>query len=171
MESLLIISGSMGAGKTTILGEASDILALRQIIHAAIDLDALGLAHLPSGVSCDGAMYRNLQSVCENYHSLGVRRLLLARAIESRSELDVCRDAASAANTVVCRLTASIEEMQQRVKARESGVLRREYVERVARLNGILDRARLDDFIVRTEDRSPGEAAQEMLARAGWISV
>jgi predicted ATP-binding protein involved in virulence len=41
-ESLLIITGTMGAGKTTVLGEASDILALRGIVHAAIDLDALG---------------------------------------------------------------------------------------------------------------------------------
>lgn len=171
MESLLIISGAMGAGKTTILGEASDILALRRMIHAAIDLDALGLAYLPSGASNDGVMYRNLRSVCENYYSLGVRRLLLARAIENRAELDVCRDAASAANTVVCRLTASIETMEQRVKARESGVLRREYVDRVARLNTTLARARLDDFIVHTENCSPSQAAQEMVVKAGWISI
>ena len=46
-ESLLIITGTMGAGKTAVLGEASDILAQRQIVHAAIDLDALGLAYLP----------------------------------------------------------------------------------------------------------------------------
>ena len=39
--------GSTGAGKTSVLAEASDILAL-QIVHAAVDLDALGLAHLPS---------------------------------------------------------------------------------------------------------------------------
>jgi hypothetical protein len=45
-ESLLIITGTMGAGKTTVLAEASDILALRHITHAAIDLDAFGLAHL-----------------------------------------------------------------------------------------------------------------------------
>ena len=51
MESLLIITGTMGAGKTSVLGEASDILALRGIAHAAIDLDALGLAHLPSAGS------------------------------------------------------------------------------------------------------------------------
>src|SRR6266849_5589458 len=70
----------MGAGKTTVLAEASDILALRNITHAAIELDALGLAGLPSAASNDGVMYRNLQSVCKNYASLGVRRLLLARA-------------------------------------------------------------------------------------------
>src|SRR5277367_5702185 len=96
MESLLIITGSMGAGKTSVLGEASDILALRQITHAAIDLDALGLAHIPFASGNDGVMYRNLQSVCENYTSLGVRKFLLARAVENHAELELCRSAVSA---------------------------------------------------------------------------
>ncbi len=74
--SLIVITGSMGAGKTSVLGEASDILTLRNIPHAAIDLDAFSLAHLPSGASNDAVMYRNLQCVCKNYASLGVRRFL-----------------------------------------------------------------------------------------------
>jgi len=88
-ESLLVITGTMGAGKTTVLGEASDILALRGITHAAIDLDALGLAHLPSTTGNDGVMYRNLQSICKNYASVGVKRFLLARAVEDAAELAV----------------------------------------------------------------------------------
>jgi hypothetical protein len=170
MESLLIITGSMGAGKTSVLGEASDILALRRIAHAAIDLDALGLAHLPSAASNDGVMYRNLQSVCENYASLGVMRLLLARALEDRAELELCRGVVSAANTVVCRLTASTEAMEQRIKMRESGVLQREYVARVAKLNDILDLARLEDFTVSNDNRPLSEVAHEVLLKAGWIS-
>ena len=42
---LLIISGSMGAGKTTVLSEASDLLAQADIPHAAIDLDWLAVMH------------------------------------------------------------------------------------------------------------------------------
>jgi hypothetical protein len=95
-ESLLIITGSMGSGKTSVLAEASDILALRHIVHAAIDLDALGLAHLPSAAGNDGVMYRNLESVCKNYAALGVTRLLLARAMESREELELCKGIVSA---------------------------------------------------------------------------
>jgi len=144
MESVLIITGTMGAGKTSVLAEASDILALRGIAHAAIDLDALGLAHLPYAAGGDGVMYRNLQSVCENYSSLGVKRLLLARAIEDYAELERCRGIVAASNTAVCRLTASIETMEQRVQQRESGVSRRDYVARVAELNTILDRAQLE---------------------------
>jgi hypothetical protein len=169
-ESLLIITGTMGAGKTTVLGEASDILALRQISHAAIDLDALGLAHLPSAAGNDGVMYHNLQSVCANYISLGVRRFLLARAMEDRAELELCRDIVSATSTVVCRLTAGLETMQQRIKKRESGVSQQEYVTRVEPLNVILDRACLEDFTVTNENRSVTEVAHEMLIKAKWIS-
>src|ERR1700730_18031319 len=88
---LLIITGTMGAGKTTVLGEMSDILALRHIPHAAIDLDALGLAYLPSAASNEDVTYGNLQSVCKNYASHGAKRFLVARAIEARAELEECR--------------------------------------------------------------------------------
>lgn len=169
-QSLLIITGAMGAGKTAVLAEASDILALRHITHAAIDLDSLGLAHLSSSASKDGVMYRNLQSICKNYVSLGVRRILLARAMQGRAELELCRGIVSATDTVVCRLTAGIEAMQQRVRMRESGVLQREYVARVAKLEAILDRARLEDFAVRNENRSLTEVARDMLVKSGWIS-
>src|ERR1700752_4777816 len=92
-DALLIITGSMGSGKTTVLSEASDILAVRNIPHASIDLDALGTAHIPSSVADNQLMYRNLQSVWENYAHVGLRRLMLARALENRAELECCRKA------------------------------------------------------------------------------
>jgi hypothetical protein len=163
--------GCDGSGKTSVLGEASDILTPHRVAHAAIDVDALGLASLPTNSGNDEVMYANLRSVCVNYASLGVTRFLLARALESRSELDRYREIVLAANTVVCRLTANIETMERRVKERESGVSQREYVTRVAKLNVILDRARLEDLSISTENRSATEVAREMLVRAGWISM
>ena len=160
----------MGAGKTAVLAESSDILAQRQIVHAAIDLDALGLAHLPSAARSDGVMYDNLRSICRNYAALGVQRFLVARAIEDSAQLRLCRDIIPAVTTVVCRLTASIETMKRRVQIRELGISQREYVTRVAKLNVILDRARLEDFAVTTENRSLTDVGLEMLVKAGWIS-
>jgi hypothetical protein len=170
MEMLLVITGTMGAGKTHVLAEASDILALQGIVHAAIDLDALGLAHLPAAAETEGVMYRNLQSLCENYASLGVRRLLLARAMEDRAELELCSGLVSASNTVVCRLSASIETMEQRIRLRESGVSRRDYITRVTELNAILDRAQLENFTITNENRPLTDVAHELLVKAGWIS-
>lgn len=170
-ESLLIITGTMGAGKTSVLAEASDILTLRQIAHAAIDVDALGLAHLPSGVRNDAVIYGNLRAVCENYAALGVQRFLLARAMEDRDQLELCRDIVPATNTMVCRLTASIATMKQRVKLRETGLSQREYVARVAKLNVILDRVQLEDFAVTNEYRSLTDVALEVLIKAEWIPM
>jgi hypothetical protein len=60
--------------------------------------------------------------------------------------------------------------MQERVKIRESGVSQRKYVARAAKLNVILDRARLEDFTITNENRSLTEVAHEMLVKALWIS-
>jgi hypothetical protein len=160
----------MGAGKSAVLAEASDILSLRHMIHAAIDLDALGLACLASTASNDSLMYSNLQSVCKNYAAAGVKRVMLARALEDRAELEFCRTAVAAANTVVCRLAASVKTMQERVTMRESGLLQRKYLARVPKLDTILDHAKLEDFIVVNENRAVSEVANEVLVKAGWIS-
>ena len=53
----------MGAGKTTVLGEAAGILTLCHVAHAAINVDSLGLAHLPSAASSDSVMYDE-SSIC-----------------------------------------------------------------------------------------------------------
>jgi|SRR5579863_2809923 len=169
-ESLLIITGTMGSGKTAVLAEASDILNERRIAHASIDLDALGVAHLPSAADNDEILYRNLGSVCRICADAGVRRFLLARAIENRVLLDLIRGILPAEHTVVCRLTAGIEAMERRVAMRETGMLQRVLVDRVAELNAILDRAALEDFTLVNENRSLTEVALEMLAKAGWIT-
>jgi len=163
----------MGAGKTAVLGEASDILARRGIVHAAIDMDVLGLAHLPAmndGVLNDHVMFENLRSVCKNYAALGVQRFVVARAIEDDAQLKLCRGIIPAANTVVCRLAATIETMRRRVEMRELGICQPEYVARVEELNSILDRAQLEDFTVANENRPLTDVASEMLVKAGWIS-
>ena len=170
---MLIITGAMGAGKTAVLGEASDILARRGIVHAAIDMDVLGLAHLPAmndGVLNDHVMFENLRSVCKNYAALGVQRFVVARAIEDDAQLKLCRGIIPAANTVVCRLAATIETMRRRVEMRELGICQPEYVARVEELNSILDRAQLEDFTVANENRPLTDVASEMLVKAGWIS-
>lgn len=166
---LLIITGSMGSGKTTVLSEASDILASRNISHGSIDLDALGTAYLPSQANNDQLIYRNLRNVWENYAGIGLRRLLLARAIEDRAELECCRGAVSAASVVICRLTASVETMQARVQNRETGIWRDRYIGRVIELNAVLDSAHLEDFALLNENRPITDVAYEMLTRSGWL--
>lgn len=165
---LLVISGSMGSGKTTVMAEASDILAARGIVHAAIDLDALGIARLPDGAP-DDLSYRNLASVWGNYAAAGVNRLLIATAVEDRAALDRVREAVPGADVVVCRLEATLETMQQRVLLREPGMLQEKLVARAAELLALLDSTGIEDFSIDNEDGSVTKVANEMLARAGWL--
>ena len=108
-ESVLIITGSMGAGKSTVLGEASDLLSGRGIVHAAIDMDALGLGCLPFGTLTDDAMFSNLRSVRHNYAALGVRRFLLARALESQMQLQPKCSSSSAGRSFRGRISSFAE--------------------------------------------------------------
>ena len=133
--------------------------------------DRVGLdAHLLSSVPSDDVMYDNLRSVCGNYAALGVERFLVARALENGAQLRLCRDIIPAVHTAVCRLSATIGAMERRVERRDAGVSQRALVARVAELNAVLDRARLEDFVVVNENRSLTEVALEMLRKAGWIT-
>jgi hypothetical protein len=165
---VIVLTGTMGSGKTTVMGEASDILSARGVMHAAIDVDALGLAHLPGEASTDIA-WRNLASVWRNYAAAGAARLLLADALETRADLARIREAVPCSPLVICRLTADLKTMQQRVSLRDPGMLREVFVARVAELDARLDRAGLEDFSLSTEDRPVTDVARELLTRAAWI--
>jgi hypothetical protein len=166
---VLIITGSMGSGKTTVMTEASDILAQWGVSHAAVDVDALGIAHFFSQVEVDDVRLRNLRCVWENYRTRGLTRLLLAVAVENRADLERLCEAVGASEPVVCRLTASVATMQQRVRLREIGMWQQKFVDRVAVLNTLLDGARLENFSVANENRPLSDVAREVLLRAGWI--
>ena len=164
---LLVITGTMGSGKTSVLQEASDVLAQYRIPHAAVDLDALGGARCVD--DADDVMYENLASISHNYAGLGLTRFLVARAIESRADLNRCCRAVGATETLVCRLVANHDTMTRRVTEREQGMLQKELVRRVTLLTEILDKARVEDFTISTENRRVTETAHEMLVRAHWI--
>ena len=167
---VLVITGPMGSGKTTMLGEASDLLVARGIVHAAVDLDTLGMGHLPQASWTD-LPYRNLAFVWQNYADVGATRLLIAEAVENAGELDRIRDVIPGAQIVVCRLLAALDTMRRRVLLREPGMLRDAFAARVAQLETLIDTAALEDFSLATDDdRTVTETALEMLSLAKWIT-
>jgi hypothetical protein len=164
---VLLISGSMGSGKTTVMAEASDILAANSMAHAAIDVDALAIVHAPAVP--DDLVYRNLAAVWRNYAAAGVDTLLLAYAVDNQAALNRVQETLPGAEVIVCRLRAPLETMQQRVRSREPGFLQQQFVARVAELETLLDRADVEDFTINNAGRSVTEVAREMLTRAGWL--
>jgi hypothetical protein len=160
----------MGCGKTTVLGEASDVLSACHLAHATVDLDAVGTALLPDDVSRD-LIYRNLEAIYVNFMSAGITRILLADAVENRDELSRIRAAMPGAEFVVCRLTAAIETMQRRLRTREPGMLQEQFLARARELEHVLERAELEDFTIVNDQRSVTDVARDLLQRAGWIQT
>jgi hypothetical protein len=166
---MLVISGSMGAGKTTVLTEATDLLTATNVAHVALDLDYLGLAHFPARAS-GNVVLRNLVAVWNNYAALGVTRLLLSEAIETSTQKERLQRAFPSARIVICRLQASVATMQARIRLREQGVRQEAYVARVAVLQAALDAGGVEDYSVDNDGRPITDVAREVLERAGWLT-
>lgn len=166
---LLIISGSMGAGKTTVLGEASNMLAAADIPHAAIDTDAM-LDHVP-GTHGDELRYHNLAAVWENYRPLGVTRLMLCTAVISLGYYQALQRAVHADEAIVARLRADLHTMRDRVRLREPVSNQRELIENVDRVEATLDRDGIEDFTIRNDGTKPiPTLTRELLIAAHWLT-
>jgi len=158
----------MGAGKTTVLGEASDALAARSIPHAAIDLDAVAAVLLPDE-SARQLATRNLAAIFENFVAAGIQRVLLAVAVESRGDLQALSAAMSNPELVVCRLLAPLETMEHRIRLREPGMHQEAFVARSRALDAILSEAKVEDFTTVNAGGDISRVALDVLRRAGWI--
>jgi hypothetical protein len=165
---LLILSGSVGVGKTTIGVAISDILSATGTSHAFVDRDALSVSWPRVGRFNEEIANRNLADVWRNFREAGATRLIVAGVMETRDDVERCRRVVPGAASVLCRLRASPQTRESRIRAREEGASRDWHLARTVELEEILQRAGLEDFCVENDGRPADAVAREVLARAGW---
>lgn len=166
---LLLISGTVGVGKTSVGGEISEILTARSVPHAFVDLDALANSWPVQGRFNEGLAFRNLASVWANFRAAGAERLVVASVVESRDDLRRYEEAVPGAEVTLCRLLASQGAREARLRAREVGSGLAWHLNRTAELEHILQEAALEDFCVVNEGRPLEAVALEVLQKAGWL--
>src|SRR5688500_7617641 len=89
----LIVTGPMGAGKSTAADAVSDALRAAGVPHGFVDLDAFTCyPAAPDDPFRQRLALANLAAVWPNFAASGARYLVLARVVESRAELDGYRD-------------------------------------------------------------------------------
>lgn len=168
---VLIVSGPVGVGKTSVAHEMFDLLSDHHIAHAVIDLDSLGICW-PFG---EGDPFNermamcNLAAVWSNFAGAGAGRAVIARVVESRADLAAYEQAIPGAEIQVCRLVADVSVLRERVGRREVGSSYESLVRRAAVLAESLERSGPTDFTVQTDGRPVTDIALEALTKAGWL--
>jgi adenylylsulfate kinase-like enzyme len=112
----VLITGTFGTGKTSLIEELAEVLEDRGIRYAAIDLDWLAWFD-PGGGDHDAAlpvMLRNVDDVVGNYYAAGVRTYVVARTMETQEQIRDLQAALGMPLTSV-ELTVPLEEIERRL--------------------------------------------------------
>ncbi len=167
----LLLTGTVGVGKTSAAEAVGDLLRGAGVPHAVVDVDWLRAAWPPPPGDPFNQVValRNLAAVVANYVAAGAQRLVLAGVVETRPDRDA-HASALGMPLVVCRLVASPDVVRARLLGRhdEDDDLRRWHLHRAGELAAILDAAAVEDHRVDTSDLSVRDVAAAVLRRVGW---
>ncbi len=169
---LLIISGPIGVGKTTVSEEISNILVEEEKPHTLLDLDVLAETYPRQLDDRYGSKIaiKNLSCVWKNCRDAGAKNLIIPRVIEKPGDLEEILLAVPGSVPTLCQLKASDQTLMERVRKREigSGYIRHE--KRSLELSRILNATDPSDFVVETDGRSVIDLAIEISGKVNWNS-
>lgn len=166
----VLVTGTVGSGKTAVADEIAVLLHEQSIQHALIDLDWLCQLYPapPEDPYRDDLMFRNLSPMWSNYRAEGVDYLVLARVIEDREHLRRYKAVIPEADIKVVRVHAPPKLLEERLRRREVGSFYDHLWQRSQELSAILDRGDVEDFSVSNDERPVREVATEVMTLLGW---
>ena len=168
---VLVITGPVGVGKTSVARALSDLLGNAAIAHAMIDMDMLRWCYPPSPADPfhETLGLRNLAAVWTNYQALGAQRIVMADVVETRATVARYEKAIPGAAVALVRLHATVRTLHERLAGRESGADLEWHQKRAIELAPQMEETALEDLRVDTEGKTVLEIAQEIIVRARWV--
>jgi len=167
---VLVVSGPVGAGKTTIAGEAGLMLQQAGVPHAVVDLATVAMCWPPPDDDPwnERLVHRNLAAMWDQFRAAGASRLIVCRVLEDRSLLRHIRDAVPGAEIVVVHLQVPIDLLRHRLRARQAGRDSSWHLGAAEYLNRTMRPEQLADYVVNNDDRPPRAVAEEVINLIGW---
>ena len=162
----LLLVGTMGSGKTTVMLELGRVLDERGEPHALVDLDWLAWVK-PSPASALGVhdvLVANLAAAASTFRQAGIQRLVLARHLTRAHELAGIKAALAGVELSVVRLDAPAALLESRIRARDTG---RELEEHLAELAAATPPEFLH-AVVANDGRTAAAVAADVLRTVGW---
>lgn len=163
----IVITGPVGAGKTTTAMALSELLEQRDISCAMVDMDQLRWFHPRSPGDRFGSEvgFRHLDAMASTYRELQIPIFIIADVIETGVERH--QRAMPGYDVTVVRLDVDIENMHARLRQRETNDTYAWYENRAIELAGIMERNGIGDVVIRVHDETPQQVAQEIAERLG----
>jgi hypothetical protein len=172
MTDAVILTGTVGAGKTTTMHAVGALLAERGIPHALVDLDAVRLLHPapPADPFQQELALRNLGDLSRNYREAGARVVVVAAVVEHAGDLPRYADALGSRDPLLVRLAVDADAVRARLDARhgDDAAALAWHRARAPELAAIIDAADLGGLAIDTTARTPAEVAALVADRAGW---
>jgi hypothetical protein len=167
---VLVITGPVGVGKSTVATEAARLLREANVPHALVDLAWIEQCWpVPADDPWNERLtHRNLACMWANFRQAGADRLILVRVLEARSLLRQVAEAVPGAEVTVVRLRAPLAVLQTRIRSLEAGDPSW-YLGAATHTAKVLEQARVEDHLVDNEDRPVAVVAEEVLHRVGWL--
>lgn len=167
--SVLLLTGPIASGKTTIAAEIGEIFPPARAI-VCIDLDQLGWAFIPNAPDDKILRLRtdNLAAIWPNLRSAGFEHVVISGAISTADEIRSIRDAIGGSTLTVVRLVTEPALLEERLRRRDAGRLLEDHLAALPELERSMERVHLEDARVPNDHRSPRDVALAVLEAIGW---
>lgn len=168
---VLVITGPVGVGKTSVARAISDLLGNAAVAHTMIDMDMLRWCYPrdPEDPFHEKLGLQNLAAVWANYQTAGAQRVVMADVVETRTTVTQYENTIPGAVVTVARLHAPVTTLHARLAGRETGADLEWHQNRAIELAAQMEETALEDLRVDTEGKTVLEIAQEIIARARWV--
>lgn len=168
---IVIISGPVGVGKTSVGGEVSKILVQRAIPHTFVDFDQLRYTFpRPDDDRWNNVLgLENLESIWANCEKAGALNLVISYVVEDASFIADLSKRIPSSTTVVFQLSANLETLHSRIQRRENGSELEWHKNRAGELLDILARQSTPcDHRINTDRKQAIDVAGEIVDEVRW---